>query len=89
MGRHHSHPAIVKRLKRAHGHLAKIISMIEEGQPCVEVAQQMQAVESAMTSAKRVFVEDHIAHCFDDETLDSPRKRQKAIAEFQAITKYL
>ena len=36
---HSSHPIIIKRLKRANGHLTKIIAMIEEGRPCVEVAQ--------------------------------------------------
>ncbi len=33
---HASHPDIVKRLKRAHGHLAGVIAMIEEGRPCVD-----------------------------------------------------
>lgn len=33
-GHHHSvHPDIIKRLKRANGHLAKIIKMIEEELP--------------------------------------------------------
>jgi len=89
MGRHHSHPNIVRRLKRIHGHIAKIVSMIESETPCINVAQQMQAVESAMSSAKRVFVEDHIAHCFDEDVLEHPRQRRQAIEDFKSITKYL
>lgn len=89
MSQHHSHPEIIARLKRANGHLAKIISMIQEHSPCVEVAQQMQAVEHAITNAKRTFVEDHIAHCFNEETLESPQRRKKEIEEFKSITKYL
>ena len=42
---HETHPDIVKRLKRAEGHLRGIIEMIETGRPCLDIAQQMQAVE--------------------------------------------
>ena len=89
MSRHHSHPEIIKRLKRIHGHVAKIVSMIEAETPCVDVAQQMQAVEKAMTNAKRAFVEDHIAHCFDEEVLANPKQRRQELEEFKSITKYL
>ena len=50
---HASHPEILGRLKRAHGHLNKVIAMLEEGRDCVTVAQQLQAVESAVIKAKR------------------------------------
>ena len=45
---HLSHPDILKRLKRAEGHLKSIVTMIEQDRGCVEIAQQLQAVESAM-----------------------------------------
>ena len=61
--RHRNHPEIAKRLKRADGHLCKIIEMIEEGRPCPEVAQQLQAVESAIENAKKALIHDHISHC--------------------------
>jgi uncharacterized protein len=88
MSKHHSHPAILKRLQRVKGHLAKIISMIEQEAPCLEVAQQLQAVESAITSAKKVFVHDHIDHCFDHQAGQTKQTRE-SIAEFKQITKYL
>jgi uncharacterized protein len=84
---HESHADIVKRLKRASGHLTKIISMIEEETPCLEVAQQLQAVTSALVNAKRIYVQDHIEHCLDEETLGSHQK--KKIAEFKEMAKYL
>ena len=31
--KHASHPAIITRLKRAHGHLAAVLSMFEDGRP--------------------------------------------------------
>ena len=65
-GIHTSHPAIVKRLKRAQGHLAAVLSMFEAHRPCVDLAQQLHAVESAISSAKRALIHDHIEHCLRD-----------------------
>lgn len=64
--RHTSHPAIVKRLRRAEGHLRHVIAMIEAGESCLDIARQLQAVESALTSAKRTLIHDHIDHCLSD-----------------------
>jgi len=83
---HTSHPAIIKRLNRANGHLRSIAAMIEEGRPCVDIAQQLQAVENAIASAKRALINDHIDHCLvHAEEGDGP---QHAIDQFRAISKY-
>lgn len=84
---HDTHPAIVKRLNRAGGHLRSIVEMIEGGRPCVDIAQQLQAVENAIASAKRALINDHIDHCLvHAEEGDGPAQ---AIAQFRAISKYL
>lgn len=83
---HTSHPAIIKRLNRAAGHLRSIVEMIEGERPCVDIAQQLQAVESAIASAKRALINDHIDHCLvHAEDGEGP---QHAISEFRAISKY-
>jgi DNA-binding FrmR family transcriptional regulator len=64
--RHASHPDIIKRLKRAHGHLASVIAMIEAERPCLDLAQQIHAVESAVSNAKRTLINDHMEHCLGD-----------------------
>ena len=63
--KHESHPAIIKRLKRAEGHLRALIGMIEVGKPCLDLAQQLHAVENAIANAKRELIHDHIDHCLD------------------------
>ena len=86
---HGSHPDIIKRLKRAHGHLAGVISMFEEGRSCVDLAQQLHAVESAISNAKRELVQDHMEHCLG-EGMESGRMTSKtALSEFKALAKYL
>lgn len=87
--RHESHPLVAKRLKRANGHLAGVINMIEEGRPCVEIAQQLFAVERAITEAKRVLIQDHIDHCLDAALEESSDSRTRDTSEFKEIVKYL
>src|ERR1700730_2564654 len=62
---HQTHPAIIRRLKRADGHLQTIIEMIENDRPCLLIAQQLQAVESAIESAKKALIHDHISNCLE------------------------
>jgi len=89
MNTHASHPEIIKRLKRAEGHLRSIVTMLEDNRGCLEVAQQLQAVERAVASAKKTLVHDHIDHCLDQATGDGPRSANDAIREFKEICKYL
>ena len=83
---HENHPAIVRRLKRADGQLQTIIEMIEEDRPCLEIAQQLQAVESAIESAKKALIHDHIGNCLELKTTGSSGR---ALKEFKLIAKYL
>lgn len=80
---HASHPAVIARLKRADGHLKSVITMIEDGRPCLQIAQQLQAVEKAITNAKRTLIHDHIDHCLD---ADAP---EADLAGLKDITRYL
>ena len=79
---HASHPALVIRLKRADGHLRAVIEMIEAGKPCLEIAQQMQAVEKAITNAKRALIHDHMDHCLDTEGSETDRAELRTIARY-------
>ena len=86
---HASHPEIVKRRRRAEGHLRSIVAMLEEGRECLDVAQQLQAVESAITNAKKTLVHDHIDHCLEHMATRPGASPRETIREFKAITKYL
>jgi len=89
MSTHTSHPEIIKRLKRAEGHLKSILTMLEGSRPCLEIAQQLQAVERAVASAKKALVHDHIDHCLDQAVRDGSRSPDETIREFKELTKYL
>ncbi|MFD2205301.1 metal-sensing transcriptional repressor [Kiloniella antarctica] len=84
---HTSHKQVLNRLKRAHGHMHKIMDMLENGHSCVDVAQQLYAVEKAVVQAKRVLIHDHIDHCLGKS--DGAENNSDALSEFKEITKYL
>lgn len=85
---HHSHAGVTNRLKRTEGHLRKVIAMLEEGAPCVDLAQQLYAVERAIRAAKSTLIHDHVQHCLSSAASDMD-ERDAHIAEFQEITRYL
>ena len=86
---HRTHTEVVHRLKRADGHLRTIIEMIENQRECLEVAQQLHAVEKALQSAKRIYVQDHIDNCLEEAAGVMPREARNSLSEFKEIAKYL
>lgn len=86
---HGSHPEIAKRLKRAQGHLRSVVEMIEAGRSCLDIAQQIHAVEAAIANAKRTLIHEHLDHCLDHVVGAIPHADRGPIDDFKAITKYL
>ncbi|MBR1660506.1 MAG: metal-sensing transcriptional repressor [Oscillospiraceae bacterium] len=75
--RHTQTKAVVNRLSRAIGHLESIRKMVEEERDCADILIQLAAVQSALGSASRVILKDHIEHCLvhavesrDDQAID-------------------
>jgi uncharacterized protein len=83
----HKFPEIATRLKRAQGHLAGVIEMMGEGRPCMELTQQLHAVEKAIANAKKELIKDHIRHCMEETSESMPREVRALIKEFQWVTK--
>ena len=86
---HASHPAVIKRLRRAAGHLQNVIAMMEADRPCTDVAQQLHAVERAIAAAKQQMIHDHIDHCLDHALESKARSTRQVLDEFKSISKYL
>jgi DNA-binding FrmR family transcriptional regulator len=86
---HESHPDIVKRLKRADGHIRRVIAMFDEGRSCLELAQQLYAVEKAISEAKRRLIHDHVDHCLDVASNGTGAASAGIVGEFKAISRYL
>ena len=84
--KHTSHPDIIKRLKQAQGQLGSLLSMFDEGRSCLDLAQQLQAVESVIHNAKRTLIQDHMEHCIGDSVSTDREAASAALAEFKTLS---
>jgi DNA-binding FrmR family transcriptional regulator len=85
--KHQTHPQILLRLKRAEGHLRAVIAMMESWRECLDLAQQLHAVEAAIANAKRELIHDHIENCL--EAPGAAAEARELLEELKAIAKYL
>ncbi|HAJ46140.1 MAG TPA: metal resistance protein [Alphaproteobacteria bacterium] len=86
---HATHSDIAKRLRRAEGHLRSVVEMIEAGRPCLDIAQQLHAVEKAVSQAKKTLIMDHLQNCLDEAGEPLAPEQKRALKQFQDITKYI
>jgi DNA-binding FrmR family transcriptional regulator len=86
---HAANPDLLNRLKRAQGHLAKIIEMVGEGRDGLQIAQQMQAVVSALDKTKTLIVSDHIEHHLEELIGPLPSALRGDLAKLADLAKYL
>jgi uncharacterized protein len=86
---HTTHPDIINRLRRAEGHLRAIVEMVEAKRSCLDIAQQLHAVEKAIANAKRTLIHDHIDNCLEAAIGPASQTERAPVEEFKAITKYL
>ncbi len=61
----HQHE-VINRLARIEGHVRGLRRMVEEGVPCPDLLVQIAAIRSALESAGRLILEDHIKSCMLD-----------------------
>lgn len=54
---------LLHRLKIAHGHLARVITMVDKDEYCIDVIHQSIAVEKAIKSINRDILKNHLQTC--------------------------
>lgn len=58
--------AIITRMKRANGHLASVIRMMEQGSDCESILTQLAAVNKALSRAGYAIVATGLQQCLAD-----------------------
>ena len=54
---------VARRLKRARGHLSRVIKMVEEGDYCPDVLLQSSAVQGALKKSDEIILNSHLHTC--------------------------
>lgn len=83
---------LLKRLKSVEGHIRGVERMVEEGAYCIDITQQIQAVQSALMKVNVLILERHLQTCVTSALQnDDTAEREKVIGElvdvFKAIGK--
>lgn len=86
------HQEAEKRLKTVEGHIAGIRKMIGEGEYCIDVIQQIQAVQAALNKVTKIMLENHMNSCMLTAVRSNdPSERERVLGEiadvFEAATK--
>ncbi|WP_439644881.1 metal-sensitive transcriptional regulator [Demequina rhizosphaerae] len=70
---------VVKRLRRAHGQLAGVLKMIEDGRECADVVTQLAAVSKAIDRAGFSMIATGLEQCVnsDEDATDAKERLQK------------
>lgn len=76
---------ILHRLKIAQGHLKKVLKMVEDGQYCIDVIHQSQAVQRGLQEADHLVLENHLKGCVVDDIKKG--KIDKTVKEIMEVVK--
>ncbi len=76
---------ILHRFKIAHGHLYKVINMVEEDAYCIDVLHQSQAIQKALKEVDHLMLENHLQKCAADAI--GKGRKDEAIAEVMKVFK--
>ena len=86
------HEQALKRLKTVEGHIAGIHRMVEDGEYCIDVIRQIQAVQGALNKVAKMILEDHMHSCLITAVRgEDPEERERVLKEiievYEAATK--
>lgn len=75
---------VIKRLRRAHGQIAGVLRMIEEGRDCEDVVTQVAAVSKALDRAGYAIISTGLKQCLLDsggiDSVDSAKMEKLFLA---------
>jgi len=77
---------ILNRLKSVEGHVRGIERMVDEDAYCIEVINQILAVQRALDKANTMILEHHLQTCVTTAIRgDNPAERERVIAEIMDV----
>ena len=80
------HSNALKRLKNADGHLHGVMRMVEEDAYCIDVIQQIQAVQAALNKVSGLILDSHLRSCVTTAIRgDDPAERERVLEEVTSV----
>ena len=77
---------ILNRLKSIEGHVRGIGRMVENGDYCIEIANQILAVQRALQKVNSMVLDRHLHTCVTTAIRgDNPDERERVISEIMGV----
>lgn len=76
----------LRRLKRIEGQVKGLERMVEEGRYCIDILDQVSAVQGALGQIGRIVTRQHLATCVQEAFRSGPRaEKAKKIKELMTV----
>lgn len=76
------HEAVKQRIKTIIGHLHGIQRMVDEEVYCIDIIDQIHAVQSALNKVSTIILDDHLKSCLITAVKgDDPEERERVLQE--------
>lgn len=77
---------VVKRLKNIEGHVRGIEQMVNNGDYCIDIIRQINAVQAALEKVSGIILINHLHSCVTTAIKgDSPEERERVLSEITDI----
>lgn len=79
---------VLRLLKTAKGQIEAVIKMVDDDRYCIDISQQLLAVEGLLNNANREVLTAHLKHCVNNAESEDERN-QKVDELINLMTKIL
>jgi DNA-binding FrmR family transcriptional regulator len=77
---------VSRRLASAAGHIKGIERMVEDDTYCIDVIQQVQAVQAALKKINTIILDNHLRSCVTTAIQgDDPGERERVLEEVTSV----
>ena len=84
--KNHNTTDLTRRLKSIEGHVRGVERMVEEGAYCIDVVQQVVAIQRALDKFSSLILAEHLQQCVTTAIRgDDPAERERVIGELLGV----
>lgn len=77
---------IARRLANAAGHLKGVERMVQQDVYCIDIIQQIQAVQAALNKINAMILDNHLHSCVTTAVQgDNPQERERVLGEITSV----
>ncbi|MCE5208799.1 MAG: metal-sensitive transcriptional regulator [Chloroflexi bacterium] len=82
----HDRELMIGRLKTIEGHIRGIQRMLEDQEYCIDIIQQIHAVQAALNKVSQQILDQHLNTCVISAIRgDDPDERERVLKEITAV----